>query len=47
MTHKSEIAPSAKYKRRFFNINLKDLKKEHPDLTHIVFRSLPTDDPVS
>ncbi|CAG9863163.1 unnamed protein product [Phyllotreta striolata] len=44
LTPKSDIAPSTNYKRRFIEVNLKHLKQQNPDLTHVVFRALPTDD---
>uniref|UniRef100_A0A6P7GD64 GPI inositol-deacylase n=1 Tax=Diabrotica virgifera virgifera TaxID=50390 RepID=A0A6P7GD64_DIAVI len=46
LSHKSEIAPSVKHKRRFFHINMKYLKQYRNDLSHIVFRALPTNEPV-
>ncbi|XP_057660044.1 GPI inositol-deacylase isoform X1 [Diorhabda carinulata] len=46
LSHLSEIAPSTKLKRRFFRINMSKLKKYRKDLTHIVFKALPTDEPV-
>ncbi|XP_072396042.1 GPI inositol-deacylase [Diabrotica undecimpunctata] len=46
LSHKSEIAPSVKYKRRFLHINMKYLKQYRNDLSHIVFRALPTNEPV-
>lgn len=46
LTHLSEIVPSIKYKRRFIQLNLRQLHKNNSELTHIVFRSLPTNEPV-
>ncbi|CAG9812524.1 unnamed protein product [Phaedon cochleariae] len=46
LTHISEIAPSKKYKRRYFQINMKEVMKNHPEMTHIVFRTVPTNEPV-
>lgn len=46
LSHLSEIAPSTKLKRRFFRINMAKLKKYRNDLTHVVFKALPTDEPV-
>lgn len=47
LTHVSQIAPSAKYKRRKLEINMHELKKNYTRMTHVVVRILPTDDPVS
>ncbi|KAG5877044.1 hypothetical protein JTB14_006524 [Gonioctena quinquepunctata] len=46
LTHLSEIAPSAKYKRRLLEIDMQEFRKSHIDLTHVVFRVLPTSEPV-
>lgn len=46
LTQLSEIAPSAKYKRRILTINMHELMKDYTRATHIVTRILPTTDPV-
>lgn len=46
LTHLSQIVPSIKYKRRFIQINLRTLFKNTTELTHVVFRTLPTDEPI-
>ncbi|KAJ8946172.1 hypothetical protein NQ318_004425 [Aromia moschata] len=46
LTQSSRIWPSARYKRRYFEINMNELRKNHSELTHIVFRALPTREPV-
>ncbi|KAJ8975495.1 hypothetical protein NQ317_016371 [Molorchus minor] len=46
MTHMSKIWPSVKYKRRYFELNMNEFHKNNSEHTHIVFRTLPTNEPV-
>lgn len=46
LTHISTMAPSLLYKRRVIDVNLHELKKNYDQLTHVVVRVLPNDDPV-
>lgn len=44
LSHKSEIVPSLKYKRRFLNVNLHELRN---NFTHVVVKVPTTIEPVS
>ncbi|CAH0564162.1 unnamed protein product [Brassicogethes aeneus] len=46
LSHKSLIAPSAKYKRRTIRINMQELLNTYQGMTHVMVRVLPTDEPV-
>nr|CAH7713044.1 unnamed protein product [Callosobruchus chinensis] len=40
------MAPSVKYKRRYLQLNMNELRRNYSDATHMVFRALPTKEPV-
>uniref|UniRef100_A0AAR5PCQ5 GPI inositol-deacylase n=1 Tax=Dendroctonus ponderosae TaxID=77166 RepID=A0AAR5PCQ5_DENPD len=47
LTRYSEIAPTSRFKRRLVTIDLHEIRKENNDYTHLVFRALPTREPVT
>nr|CAI5842301.1 unnamed protein product [Callosobruchus analis] len=46
LTQYSKMAPSVKYKRRYLQLNMKELRTNYSEATHMVFRVLPTKEPV-
>lgn len=47
LTQHSEIAPTSRFKRRLVTVNLHEMRKKNSEYTHVVFRALPTAEPVS
>ncbi|XP_076262725.1 GPI inositol-deacylase isoform X1 [Rhynchophorus ferrugineus] len=47
LTSYSEIVPSIRHKRRLITLNLHEIRKNNSEFTHVVFRSLPTSEPVT
>lgn len=41
------MVPSLLHKRRMIDVNMHELKKTYNQLTHVVVKALPDDDPVS
>lgn len=46
LTQYSEIAATSRYKRRLVTLNLNEIKRNHSEYTHVVFKALPTSEPV-
>lgn len=46
LTHISTMTPSLLHKRRVIDVNMHELKNYYSQLTHVVVRVLPNDDPV-
>ncbi|CAH1996626.1 unnamed protein product [Acanthoscelides obtectus] len=46
LTQYSHMAPSVKYKRRYLQMNMYELRRNYSEATHIVFRVLPTNEPI-
>lgn len=47
LTHLVKKQPSLHYHRHIVTVDLHDLKKKHPEWTHVIIRILPTKEPVS
>ncbi|CAG9773683.1 unnamed protein product [Ceutorhynchus assimilis] len=47
LTQFSEIFPSSRHKRRLLTINMHEIRTHNKEYTHVVFRALPTSEPLT
>lgn len=46
LTQESSISPSFMHKRRIVDVDMHDLKNDYSQMTHVVVKVAPNDDPV-